>query len=151
MPEAREKDHDRADDDPDRPEQVRQELQVGAFEIQTLGGPSPKQPEGEEVDDQTHRGDRQHGSAGDLRRVPEPFQRLEQHVERHPGQEQAVDHRSEHLEPVHPVGPSPQQSLRELDHHQGQPQTEDVGAHVRGIADHVNDAVTRPATTSTSA
>ena len=72
-------DDERGGDDRHGPEGVGEHLQVGAADVERRRPPLVQDGEGHQVDGQADAGDHEHGTGVDLRRVPDPPDRLHEH------------------------------------------------------------------------
>ncbi len=125
---------DRGDDHPDRSDGVGEDLQVGTFEVEALLRAGAEQCEGHEVGGEPERGDDQHRRPEDLRGLGQAADRLVEHVDGHPEQEDRVGEGGQDLQSVEPEGVVGAAGLlREVDRSQGHADPEHVGEHVAGI------------------
>ncbi len=101
---AREVQQDRTEDHTDRPDEVSEDLEACALEVDRLLGAGRQQAETDDVDDQAeHRGDEER-DAWDLSGVLEPLDGLDEHVSGNREQQDAVCQRGEDFEPVEAEG-----------------------------------------------
>ncbi len=129
---------DGGDDDADRAKRVREDLEVGAFDVQALLRSLSEEREGDEVHDEPERGDDEHRYAEDLGFSAEAPDGLDEHVDGHAEQEQRVDEGGEDLEPVEAervltgLGPA-LVPAGELDGGEGHAKPDDIGEHVARV------------------
>ena len=128
------RDQDSRDDHRDRAEQVGQHLEVGPAYVQVLGLVPAQDDQPGGVGQRADDGDGEHQAGLDLARLAQPVDRLDQHPDGHPDQQQGVAQRGQHLGPLHAVraaragGPGAQAGPD-----QGQHQSGGVGQHVAGV------------------
>ena len=139
---------DRGEHHTDRSDRVGEHFEVGALHVERLLGALAEQEEGDQVHDESDRGDDEHRDAQHLGLVEQPSRRLHHHVDGDREEQERVDERGEDLESVQPervlagwlpVANGTVDAARavvptgELDRGQGHPEADDVGQHVPGV------------------